>query len=110
MKNIGIFFKHIEIFLKTLEYPLKKLEFKKNLNRLNYHTIKVFLETPCVKVWAGLGHQAALTDTGDLYIWGKNRSCCLGLGDHFDQFFPLKVSIGAGLYKRQNFEYQRYGK
>jgi len=48
-----------------------------------------------VGVYAGIGHQAALTDTGDLYTWGKNRGACLGLGDELDQYFPFKVCIGG---------------
>jgi Regulator of chromosome condensation (RCC1) repeat len=33
------------------------------------------------------------SDKGDLFVWGKNRSACLGLGHVLDQFFPYKVSI-----------------
>ena len=39
-------------------------------------------------------HKAALTNDGCLYSWGKNRSCCLGLGSKDDQPFPLKVYKG----------------
>jgi len=46
-------------------------------------------------IHCGLGHQAAITSTGDLYIWGKNRSGCLGLNTDDDRYFPLKVAIGA---------------
>ena len=37
------------------------------------------------------------TDSGDLYVWGKNRSACLGLGHVLDQFFPYKVSTESML-------------
>lgn len=39
--------------------------------------------------------QAAVTSSGDLYTWGRNRSSCLGLGtrDTVDQPFPLKVLV-----------------
>ncbi|XP_068626747.1 RCC1-like G exchanging factor-like protein [Battus philenor] len=47
------------------------------------------------KVACGIGHLAAITDQGDLYVWGRNRHGCLGLGHTKDQHFPLKVSIGA---------------
>lgn len=47
------------------------------------------------KVACGIGHLAAITNSGDLYMWGKNRQGCLGLGHTKDQHFPLKVSIGA---------------
>jgi len=53
-------------------------------------------DSTVTRVFAGLGHQAALTSTGDLYIWGKNRNGCLGLGDHkLDQFFPIKVAVAG---------------
>lgn len=42
-------------------------------------------------VVCGVSHMFALTNLGDLYCWGKNRSGCLGLGDEKDQYFPLKV-------------------
>jgi len=48
-----------------------------------------------ISVAAGLGHQAAVTNDGCLYTWGKNRSCCLGLGSRKDQPFPLKVALGG---------------
>lgn len=32
------------------------------------------------------------TETGELYMWGKNRYAVLGLGHEKDQFFPFKVS------------------
>ncbi|XP_047520237.1 RCC1-like G exchanging factor-like protein isoform X1 [Pieris napi] len=47
------------------------------------------------KVSSGIGHLAAITNSGDLYTWGRNRHGCLGLGHDKDQHFPLKVSIGA---------------
>lgn len=43
------------------------------------------------KINCGLGHMAAITNYGDLYIWGKNRERCLGLANEKDQYFPLKV-------------------
>lgn len=47
------------------------------------------------KVACGVGHLAAVTNDGDLYMWGRNRHGCLGLGHGKDQHFPLKISIGA---------------
>jgi alpha-tubulin suppressor-like RCC1 family protein len=44
-----------------------------------------------VGVYGGLGQFAAITNTGDLYIWGRNRFGSLGLGHLENQFFPLKV-------------------
>lgn len=43
----------------------------------------------------GLSHCAVRTSLGDVYIWGRNKSGCLGLGHLKDQFFPLKVSVGG---------------
>lgn len=43
----------------------------------------------------GLHHFAAITNAGDLYMWGKNNKACLGLGHNKDQFFPFKVSVPA---------------
>lgn len=45
------------------------------------------------QITCGLSHLAAITDSGDLYMWGRNRSCCLGLGNDTDQYFPLKVCL-----------------
>lgn len=28
-------------------------------------------------------------------MWGRNRSCCLGVTHEKDQYFPLKVAINA---------------
>ena len=47
------------------------------------------------KVFAGLGHQAAVNSKGDLFTWGKNRKSCLGLHTEEDRYFPLKVPIGG---------------
>ncbi|XP_050292896.1 RCC1-like G exchanging factor-like protein [Anthonomus grandis grandis] len=51
--------------------------------------------TKVVKIKCGLNYFAAITNTGDLYMWGRNRGCALGFGDEKDQFFPLKVAIGG---------------
>eukprot|EP00088_Acartia_fossae_P034117 TRINITY_DN3499_c0_g1_i5.p1 TRINITY_DN3499_c0_g1~~TRINITY_DN3499_c0_g1_i5.p1 ORF type:complete len:479 (-),score=27.40 TRINITY_DN3499_c0_g1_i5:56-1462(-) len=56
-------------------------------------------DTRVEAVFAGMDHQAALNSIGDLYVWGKNRNKCLGLGDQGDQFFPMKVAIGGRVTK-----------
>ena len=57
---------------------------------------KAFGESGRVRsVHAGLSHQAAITEGGDLYIWGRNRAGCLGLHTDQDRYFPLKVPIGG---------------
>ena len=45
-----------------------------------------------VSISGGLSQFAAITDSGDLYIWGRNRNGSLGLGHLKDQFFPIKVN------------------
>ncbi|XP_047530126.1 RCC1-like G exchanging factor-like protein [Vanessa atalanta] len=52
-------------------------------------------EQMVTNVACGIGHLAAVTNNGDLYMWGRNRHGCLGLGHGKDQHFPLKISIGA---------------
>ncbi|OWR43220.1 Williams-Beuren syndrome chromosomal region 16 protein [Danaus plexippus plexippus] len=52
-------------------------------------------ECMVTKVACGIGHLAAITNSGDLYVWGRNRYGCLGLGHQNDQHFPLKIGIGA---------------
>ncbi|XP_076168967.1 RCC1-like G exchanging factor-like protein isoform X1 [Ptiloglossa arizonensis] len=48
-----------------------------------------------IKIFCGMSHLAALTNTGDLYMWGCNKFGALGLGNSKDQYFPLKVNVGA---------------
>ncbi|XP_068988938.1 RCC1-like G exchanging factor-like protein [Bombus flavifrons] len=55
--------------------------------------------TKVVKIFCGMSHLAALTNTGDLYMWGCNKFGSLGLGDLKDQYFPLKVTVGAQVKK-----------
>lgn len=44
-------------------------------------------------IYCGIGTLGAVTNKGDLYMWGKNKYGQLGLGMHKDQYFPLRVSI-----------------
>uniref|UniRef100_A0A672QFL0 Neutrophil cytosolic factor 1-like n=1 Tax=Sinocyclocheilus grahami TaxID=75366 RepID=A0A672QFL0_SINGR len=51
---------------------------------------------PTVKVSSircGLNHFAAITDRGELFVWGKNVRGCLGIGKHDDQYFPWRVTV-----------------
>lgn len=50
-------------------------------------------------VYAGFSHFGAVTNTQDLYMWGRNRASCLGITHEKDQFFPLKVAINAMVEK-----------
>lgn len=53
-------------------------------------------------ITCGVSHIGAVTNLGDLYAWGRNKSCCLGLGDEKDHYFPLRVCLG-GLAKQVAF-------
>lgn len=48
-------------------------------------------DTRVTSISCGICHLGAVTNFGDLYMWGKNRSGCLGLGHKNDQYFPIKV-------------------
>lgn len=52
-------------------------------------------ESVVSQVSCGIAHLAAITSAGDLYMWGRNRQGCLGIGHMKDQHFPLRVAIGA---------------
>ncbi|CAH1103130.1 unnamed protein product [Psylliodes chrysocephalus] len=52
-------------------------------------------DSTVIDITCGLYHSAAITNHGDLFIWGRNKNGCLGLGRPEDQFFPLKVAIGG---------------
>ncbi|XP_023419489.1 RCC1-like G exchanging factor-like protein isoform X3 [Cavia porcellus] len=41
----------------------------------------------------GLSHFAALTNKGELFVWGKNTRGCLGIGHLKDQYFPWRVTM-----------------
>ncbi|XP_021365239.1 RCC1-like G exchanging factor-like protein isoform X2 [Mizuhopecten yessoensis] len=55
-------------------------------------------QSKLVDLACGIGHFLALSDSGNVYAWGKNRSGCLGLYVQRDQFYPLKVSMPAETY------------
>ncbi|KAM8897302.1 RCC1-like G exchanging factor-like protein isoform 2-T4 [Spinachia spinachia] len=44
-------------------------------------------------VRCGLNHFAAVTDSGELFVWGKNMRGCLGIGKRDDQYFPWRVTV-----------------
>lgn len=45
--------------------------------------------------FSGNSHMGVVTNKHDVYMWGRNRYGCLGIGTEKDQFFPLKVAVGA---------------
>ena len=56
-------------------------------------------ETKISSIYGGLSQFAAITNAGDLYIWGRNRFGSLGLGHLNNQFFPIKViDISLNIY------------
>ncbi|XP_018319637.1 RCC1-like G exchanging factor-like protein [Agrilus planipennis] len=55
-------------------------------------------DSKVIKIKAGIGHAAAISNYGNLYMWGRNRSGCLGMGHDKDQPFPFRVSV-SGLVK-----------
>ncbi|XP_012252694.2 RCC1-like G exchanging factor-like protein isoform X2 [Athalia rosae] len=56
-------------------------------------------KTQVSKIYCGISQLAAVTNNGDLYMWGCNKFGSLGLGHENDQFFPLKVAVGAEVKK-----------
>ncbi|XP_012278458.1 RCC1-like G exchanging factor-like protein isoform X2 [Orussus abietinus] len=50
-------------------------------------------------IYCGTSQLAAVTNSGDLYMWGLNKFGSLGLGHRNNQYFPLKVSVGAQVVK-----------
>uniref|UniRef100_A0A8C5KU53 RCC1-like G exchanging factor-like protein n=2 Tax=Jaculus jaculus TaxID=51337 RepID=A0A8C5KU53_JACJA len=44
-------------------------------------------------VRCGLSHFAAITNKGELFVWGKNVRGCLGIGRLEDQYFPWRVTM-----------------
>ncbi|XP_014288532.1 RCC1-like G exchanging factor-like protein [Halyomorpha halys] len=46
-------------------------------------------------IYCGLSHLAAINNCNHLYIWGRNRYGCLGIGHGRDQYFPYKVAFSA---------------
>ncbi|XP_042298457.1 RCC1-like G exchanging factor-like protein [Sceloporus undulatus] len=48
----------------------------------------------CVaRIRCGLGQFAAVTNRGELFVWGKNVRGCLGIGRMEDQYFPWRVTL-----------------
>lgn len=45
------------------------------------------------RIRCGLNHFAAVTDRGELFVWGKNVRGCLGIGKKDDQYFPWRVTV-----------------
>ncbi|XP_005491816.3 RCC1-like G exchanging factor-like protein isoform X2 [Zonotrichia albicollis] len=50
-------------------------------------------DTRVAHVRCGLSQFAALTNKGELFVWGKNLRGCLGTGRMEDQYFPWRVTV-----------------
>lgn len=49
-------------------------------------------DTRVESICCGINSIAAITNKGDLYMWGKNKYGQLGLGHQNHQYFPFRVS------------------
>uniref|UniRef100_T1H2N0 RCC1-like domain-containing protein n=1 Tax=Megaselia scalaris TaxID=36166 RepID=T1H2N0_MEGSC len=56
-------------------------------------------KTSVVSIGSGVFHMGAINSDGDLFVWGKNRFSCLGLGHKKDQFFPFKTAVNGKVLK-----------
>lgn len=74
--------------VQTVTFPTKipSTLFGKNPYQKNVKVTKIF---------SGMNSMGAVTNSGDLYAWGNNKFGNLGIGSCLDQFFPLKVAVGA---------------
>lgn len=57
-------------------------------------------DTKVDQIYTSLSHFAAVSNKGDLYMWGKNRSGCLGFQHAKDQYFPLQVNMNQATVKK----------
>lgn len=53
------------------------------------------LNNRVTSITSGMNHLAAINAENDLFMWGRNKFGCLGLGHQKDQFFPYKTLVGA---------------
>lgn len=57
-------------------------------------------DTKVVKIFAGISQMAAITNMGDLFAWGRNRACSLGLSHGQPQWFPMQVDMNLSHVKK----------
>eukprot|EP00794_Sanderia_malayensis_P003524 gene3523-4025_t len=60
--------------------------------------VRIGAQMKTTQVDCGVLHTAAVSEDGDLYIWGKGSSARLGHGDHKDRHMPLEIE--AMIYKK----------
>lgn len=56
-------------------------------------------ESRVTSISCGISHMAAINSDDDLFMWGRNKFGCLGLGHKDDQLFPFKAAVGAKVLK-----------
>ena len=57
-------------------------------------------DTKVEKIYAGLSQFAAITNKGDLFMWGRNRGSALGLTNKGPQYFPMQVNMNLASVKK----------
>lgn len=57
-------------------------------------------EAKIEQIHASLDHFAAVSNTGDLYAWGRNRGQSLGFKHKGDQYFPMRVNVNLAVVKK----------
>ncbi|XP_054857167.1 RCC1-like G exchanging factor-like protein [Eublepharis macularius] len=50
------------------------------------------------RIRCGLNQFAAITNRGELFVWGKNIRGCLGIGRMEDQYFPWRVTVPGEVF------------
>jgi len=56
-------------------------------------------ENRVISINCGLYHMAAINSDNDLFMWGRNKFGCLGIGHDNDQYFPFKSLVGAKVHR-----------
>jgi alpha-tubulin suppressor-like RCC1 family protein len=56
-------------------------------------------DSKVTSIYSGLYHMGAINTDNDLFMWGRNKFGCLGLGHQKDQYFPFKAAVGAKVLK-----------
>ncbi|XP_070505923.1 RCC1-like G exchanging factor-like protein [Chironomus tepperi] len=56
-------------------------------------------ENRVTSINCGLYHMAAINSDNDLFMWGRNKFGCLGIGHDNDQYFPFKSLVGAKVHR-----------
>lgn len=75
----------------ALQKSANPIMIPKTLFGCNYYQPNVRVTS----IFCGLSHLAAINSCHNLYVWGRNRYGCLGIGHGRDQFFPYKVAFSA---------------